>query len=243
MGLHIFPSGNSQPQTRYVCVGGVLFQTIWIGAFVFKYEGVDRGVGLPLPPIAFLFGAARAKFFFFPGPQIFTFSPSFYFRTLFSLLPFRLLPLTLSAHQISCDCRWVEDEGCKMAGGDCRCFALHSTEGWGGNAWNRDTGLTKENWIWRGRGLELIVYWVYCFFTSLATIFQSYMWRHRCAGELKKKLYLRSGFQHHRHFAWLFNVPVLHRHGTTLFIRWFRHTAPLSRILRHAGDTEDVFST
>ena len=53
------------------------------------------------------------------------------------------------------------------------------------------------------------------------------MWRHRCAGGLKKKMYLRSGSQRHRHFAGFFNVPVLHRHGTNLFIRWFRHTAPL----------------
>ena len=26
--------------------------------------------------------------------------------------------------------------------------------------------------------------------------------------------------------------PSKHRHGTTLFIRWFRHTAPFSRLLR-----------
>ena len=70
------------------------------------------------------------------------------------------------------------------------------------------------------------------FLTSQLTIFQSYMWRHRCAGGLKKKLYLRSGSQRHRHFAGFFNVSVLHRHGTTLFIRWFRHTAPFSRLLR-----------
>ena len=51
---------------------------------------------------------------------------------------------------------------------------------------------------------------------------------HICAGALKKlKLYLRSGSQRHRHFAGFFNVPVPHRHGTNLFIRWFRHTAPL----------------
>ena len=31
--------------------------------------------------------------------------------------------------------------------------------------------------------------------------------------------------------------------GLHFFIRWFRHTAPFSRLLRHAGDTEDVFST
>ena len=54
------------------------------------------------------------------------------------------------------------------------------------------------------------------------------MWRHRCAGGLKKlKLYLRSGSQRHRHFVGFFNVPVLHRHGTNLFIRRFRHAAPL----------------
>ena len=47
------------------------------------------------------------------------------------------------------------------------------------------------------------------------------------AGELKKKLDLRSGSQRHRHFVGLFNVPVLNRHGTNLFIRWFRHTATL----------------
>ena len=32
---------------------------------------------------------------------------------------------------------------------------------------------------------------------------------HRCAGGLKKKLDLRSGFQRHRHFVGFFNVPVL----------------------------------
>ena len=49
------------------------------------------------------------------------------------------------------------------------------------------------------------MYWC---FTSHATIFQLYMWWHRCAGGLKKKLYLRSGSQCHRHFAGFFNVPV-----------------------------------
>ena len=43
--------------------------------------------------------------------------------------------------------------------------------------------------------------------TSQLTILQSYMWRYRCAGGLKK-LYLRSGSQPHRHFAWFLNVPV-----------------------------------
>ena len=69
--------------------------------------------------------------------------------------------------------------------------------------------------------------WVYWCFTSHGTIFQLYMWRHRCAGGLKKKLFIRSGSQRHRQFAGFFNVPVLHRHGTNHFIRWLRHTAPL----------------
>ena len=29
--------------------------------------------------------------------------------------------------------------------------------------------------------------------------------------------------------------PSKHRHGTTLFIRWYRHTAPFSRLLRALG--------
>ena len=49
---------------------------------------------------------------------------------------------------------------------------------------------------------------------------------------------------------WISNGPCLrkwsqikNRHGATLFIRLFRETAPFSRLLRHAGDTEDTFST
>ena len=37
--------------------------------------------------------------------------------------------------------------------------------------------------------------------------------------------------------------PSYTRHGTTLFIRRLWHNAQFSRLLRHAGDTEDVFST
>ena len=86
--------------------------------------------------------------------------------------------------------------------------------------------------------------WVYWFFSmSHATIFQLYMWRHRCAGGLKKNLYLRLGSQRHRHFVGFFNMTILHWHGTTLFIQLFRETAPFSRLLRHAGDGEVVFST
>ena len=78
---------------------------------------------------------------------------------------------------------------------------------------------------------------------SHATIFQSYMWRNnRCAGGLKK-LDLRSGSQRHRHFVGSLTCPSKHRHGTTLFIRWFRHSAQFSRLLRHSWDTEDTFST
>ena len=110
-------------------------------------------------------------------------------------------------------------------------------------------------WVFDSNSLNLEVYlntlaivciswvWVYWCYTSHATIFQSYMWRHRCAGGLKKKLYLQLGSQRHRHFAGFFNMPVLHRHGTNLFIPWFRHIAPFSCLKRHAGDTEDVFST
>ena len=36
-----------------------------------------------------------------------------------------------------------------------------------------------------------------------------YVTVHRCAGGLKKKMDLRSGSQHHRHFVEFFNVPVL----------------------------------
>ena len=104
------------------------------------------------------------------------------------------------------------------------------------NYWHCVTNIITSfmSWVW--------VYWC---FTSHATTFQLYMWRHRCAGGLtqERKLYIRSGSQRHRNFVGFLNVPVLHRHGTTLFIRWFRHTAPFSRLLRHAWDTDDVFST
>ena len=59
-----------------------------------------------------------------------------------------------------------------------------------------------------------------------------YVTAHTCAGGLKKKLDLRSGSQRHRHFVGFFNVPVLAPTRTNLFIRWFRHTAPFSRLLR-----------
>ena len=70
-----------------------------------------------------------------------------------------------------------------------------------------------------------------------------YVTAHRCVDRLKKKLYLRSGSQRHRHFVGFFNVPVQAPTRATLFIRLFRETAPFSHLLRHAGDTEDTFST
>ena len=68
-----------------------------------------------------------------------------------------------------------------------------------------------------------------------------YVTAHRCAGPPKKKLDLRSGSQCHRHYVGFFNVPVQTPTRDPLFIRWFQHTAPFSRLLRHVGDTEDVF--
>ena len=55
----------------------------------------------------------------------------------------------------------------------------------------------------------------------------------------EENLDLRSGSQRHRHFEEFFND----RHGTNLFIQLFRETAPFSRFIRYARDTEDVFST
>ena len=54
-------------------------------------------------------------------------------------------------------------------------------------------------------------------------------WRRSTYGRAPKAididLFIKLGF---------FNVPVLHRHGTSLFIRLFWETAPFSRLLRHA---------
>ena len=66
---------------------------------------------------------------------------------------------------------------------------------------------------------------------------------HRCAGGLKKKLDLRSGSQRHRHFVGFFNVPVQTPTRDHPFYTAIQTHRPFSRLLRHAGDTEDVFST
>ena len=70
-----------------------------------------------------------------------------------------------------------------------------------------------------------------------------YMTAYRCAGGLKKKLNLWSGSQRHRHFVGFLNVPVQAPTRDHPFIRLFRETARFSRLLRHAGDTEGIFST
>ena len=64
------------------------------------WGGGQGGRSLPSRPLSpsSLLGAARAKFSFFPSFQIF--SPLFLLPPLFSLLPSRLLPLTLSAPSI-----------------------------------------------------------------------------------------------------------------------------------------------
>ena len=76
--------------------------------------------------------------------------------------------------------------------------------------------------------------WISCL-TSQLTIFQSYMWRH---------IDVQADWRRSRTYGRAPNVidisfgsitctcPSKHRHGTGIFIRWFRHTAPISRILR-----------
>ena len=65
-----------------------------------------------------------------------------------------------------------------------------------------------------------------------------YVTAHRCAGGMKK-FDLRSGSQRHRQFVGFLNVSVQARIDTgPPFIRLFQETAPFSRLLRHAGDTE-----
>ena len=85
--------------------------------------------------------------------------------------------------------------------------------------------------------------WIGCL-TSQLTIFQSYMWRHIDvqADWRRSWTYGRAPNAIDISYGSL-TCPSKPRHRTNLFIRWFRHTAPISRLLRHAGDTEDTFST
>ena len=79
---------------------------------------------------------------------------------------------------------------------------------------------------------EWVSEWISCL-TSQLTIFQSYMWRHidvqadwrrSCTyGRAPNAIDISQGS---------LTCPSKHRHGTNLFIRWFRHTAPISRLLR-----------
>ena len=83
------------------------------------------------------------------------------------------------------------------------------------------------------------------FYVTIDDISVIYVTAHKCAGGLKK-FDQRWGSQRHRHFVGFISslrCPSKHRHGATLFIRLFRETAPFSRLLRHAVDTEDTFST
>ena len=59
-----------------------------------------------------------------------------------------------------------------------------------------------------------------------------YVTAHRCAGGLKKKLTYGRAPNAIDISQGSLTCPSKHRHGTTLFIRWFRHTAPFSRLLR-----------
>ena len=79
------------------------------------------------------------------------------------------------------------------------------------------------------------------FYVTCNNISVIYVTAQKCSWS--EKLYLRSGSERHRHFVEFLNVPFKHRHGVTLFIRLFRETAPCSRLLRHAGESLDVFSS
>ena len=60
-----------------------------------------------------------------------------------------------------------------------------------------------------------------------------------CRQDWRRKLYLRSDSQCHRHFVGFFNMPVQAPIRDQPFIRLFREIAPFSRLLRYAEDTED----
>ena len=73
-----------------------------------------------------------------------------------------------------------------------KCFSARSAHGWiqgGVKIGQRGTPSPKDFFTMEGYSN---LSWVYWGFTSHATIFQSYLWRHRCEGGLKKKLYIRS---------------------------------------------------
>ena len=112
-------------------------------------------------------------------------------------------------------------------------FLIYMTPIWFRKLFNtRDFGANFEF----EKGINMYPHVLNCdvnllFNVTINDISVIYVTAHRCAGGLKK-MDLRSGSQRHRHFVGFFNVPVLAPTRTTLFLRWFRHTAPFSRLLR-----------
>ena len=94
---------------------------------------------------------------------------------------------------------------------------------------------------------KLLTHWVvelnWLFNVTINDTSVIYVTAHRCAGVLKKKLDIRSGSQRHRHFVGFFNVPVQAPTRDQPFSMVIPPQLHCSRLLRHAGDTEDTFST
>ena len=101
---------------------------------------------------------------------------------------------------------------------------------WSQNSHSNKSRVKKRIHLKFCKWWMVVVNWL--FNVTINDISVIYVTAHRCAGGLKKKLDLRSDSKRHRHSVGFFNVPVLAPTGTTLFIRWFRHTAPFSRLLR-----------
>ena len=80
--------------------------------------------------------------------------------------------------------------------------------------------------------------WIGCL-TSQLTIFQSYMWRHiDVQADWRRSLTYGRAPNAIDISQGSLTCPSQHRHGSTLFIRWFRHTPHLVAFYDHAGDTE-----
>ena len=90
--------------------------------------------------------------------------------------------------------------------------------GWGGRgclrlAWyaalkKLEGGSKTALGEWLGELLYACSEWDWLLNVTCNDISVMYVTVHRCAGGLKKKLDLRSGFQRFRHFVGFFNVPV-----------------------------------
>ena len=82
-----------------------------------------------------------------------------------------------------------------------------------------------------------------CCLTSQLTTFQWYMWRHIDVQADRRRSWTYGRAPNNIDISQGSSTcPSKHRHRTNLFIRWFRHTALISRLLLHARDTEDTFS-